>query len=133
MFNAKVYKIAIFSLSGTMEEIYAAKEMVGSWNKTKAESAGKMYMLVDDAQSADVLVGIIGNRLENQELVDESLKDGRQVLLFFNEYADPKNTIASEQKAVKDYRIYSQDQCVCSDYNGVTSFRELLNERLDIV
>ena len=93
----------------TMEEIYAAKEMVGSWNKTKAESAGKMYMLVDDAQSADVLVGIIGNRLENQELVDESLKDGRQVLLFFNEYADPKNTIASEQKAVKDYRIYSQD------------------------
>lgn len=129
MFNAKVYKITVQSLSGMMEEVYAAKETIKKWNEANAESAGKLYMLVDDVQTADVLVGIIGNRLENQEQVEECLKDGKQVLLFFNEYADPKNTIVSEQQVVKDYRNNNQKRCFCADYNGVAEFLQLMNER----
>ena len=131
MFNAKVYKIAVLSLSGMMEVIYAAKEAVGAWNKTKAESTGKMYMLIDEPLQADVLVGIVGNRIERQELVEEIIKAGKQVSLFFNAYADPKNTIASEQLAVDTYKEKMEDRCFNADYNGVPELSNLLVEQLN--
>lgn len=131
MFNAKVYKITVQSLSGMMEEVYAAKETIKKWNEANAESAGKLYMLVDDAHTADVLLGIIGNRLENQELVNESLKDGKQVLLFFNEYADPKNTIASEQNAVALFKESIKDRCIWYDYNSASFFGSLIEKQLN--
>ena len=131
MFNAIVYKIVVLSLSGMMEEVYAAKETIKTWNEANAESAGKLYMLVDDAQTADVLIGIIGNRLENQELVDEGLKDGKQVLLFFNEYADPKNTIVSEQNAVVLFKESIRNRCIWFDYNGASYFGSLIEKQLN--
>ena len=48
MFNAKVYKIAVISLSGVMEETYAAKETVQKWNQENAENTGKLFLLVDE-------------------------------------------------------------------------------------
>lgn len=131
MFNAKVYKIAVLSLSGMMEEVYAAKEAVSSWNKTKAKSAGKMYLLVDDLQTADILVGIIGNRIENVSSVEEAIKSGKQVLLFFNSYADPKNTIASEHQDVLAYKESRNGRCFNADYNGVPELNRLLSEQLN--
>lgn len=128
---AKVYKITVQSLSGMLEEVYAAKETIKKWNEANAESAGKLYMLVDDAQSANVLLGIIGNRLENHELVDESLKDGKLVLLLFNEYADPKNTIVSEQNAVALFKESIRNRCIWFDYNGVSYFGSLIEKQLN--
>ena len=131
MFNAKVYRISVFSLSGMVEEIYAAKEAVAAWNKAKAESAGKMYMLVDEPLQADVLVGIVGNRLEKTELVEECLKKGKHVLLYFNAYSDPKNTIASEQQAVDEFKQAIRARCACAEYNGVPQLSRLLCEQFD--
>ena len=133
MFEAKVYKIAVLSLSGMMDEVYAAKEAVSSWNKTKAESAGKMYMLVDDLQTADILVGIIGNRIENASSVEDAIKSGKQVLLFFNSYVDPKNTIDSEHQDVLAYKESMNGRCIVGDYNGVLELNGLLVEQLDII
>ena len=38
MFTAKVYKVMIGSLSGAMEEVYLAKEIIRKWNHYNAES-----------------------------------------------------------------------------------------------
>ncbi len=64
MFNAKVYKISVVSLSGMMEEIYATKQTIQQWNQECADHTGKLFMTVDDSQTEDVLIGIVGNRLE---------------------------------------------------------------------
>ena len=133
MFNAKVYKIAVLSFSGMIEEVYAAKEAVSSWNKVKADTAGKLFMLVDDSEVADVLLGIVGNRIEKQELVEECLKAGKHVLLFFNAYADPKNTIASEQSAVSEYMQQVQSSCFCVKFNGTAILTELLKQQLNTI
>lgn len=84
-------------------------------------------------KAAEVLIGVVGNRVEKAELVDESLQDGKQVLLFFNASADPKNTIASEQAAVTDYMKQMQQRCYCVKFNGVSELSGLLGEKLNNV
>ena len=131
MFTASVYKIAVLSLSGMVEEIYAAKEQVRKWNSSNAQATGKLFLPVDDAQAADVFVGIIGNRLEKTTLVDDALRSGKRVLLFFNAYYDPKNTIATEAQAVAAFRAVAGARCFCAEYNGVPQLSVLLCEQLD--
>lgn len=90
-------------------------------------------MLVDDLQTADILVGIIGNRIENASSVEDAIKSGKQVLLFFNSYVDPKNTIASEHQDVLAYKESMNGRCIVGDYNGVLELNGLLVEQLDII
>jgi len=107
MFTASVFKIAVISLSGIMDETFAAKEAVRRWNEADAQRTGRLFLLVDDPQTADVLVGVVGNHLEGTQRVDQTLEAGRRVLLLFNAFADPTNTIASEQQAVDEVRMAS--------------------------
>lgn len=65
-----------------MEETYAAKETIRKWNEANAESTGRMYLLVDNPQTSDKVVGIIGNWLGNKTIVEDSLTAGKQVLLY---------------------------------------------------
>ena len=52
-------------------------------------------------------------------------------MLFFNAYADPKNTIASEQSGVTDYIHQMQQRCFCAKFNGVSELKEILEDQLD--
>ena len=131
MFNAKVYKIAVFSLSGIMEETFAAKETIRKWNEANAESTGRLYLLVDNPKTSDKVVGIIGNWLGNKTIVEDSLTAGKQVLLFFNAYADPNNTIASEQQTVLSFKESMNGRCFIAEYNGVQELKGLIVEQLD--
>ena len=139
MFEAKVYRIAVVSLSGIMEEVYAAKEEIRKWNEEKAEKMGKVFVPVEqpgslnNLQNVDVVIGVVDNRISDTAFIDECVKASKKVFLFYNAYADPKNTIASEQQFVKDYRNTNQVRCVCADYNGVPEFRGLLNEKLELI
>ena len=65
-----------------MEETFAAKEAIRKWNEANAESTGRLYLLVDNPQTSDKVVGIIGNWLENKTIVEDSLTAGKQVLLY---------------------------------------------------
>ena len=131
MFNAKVYKLSVISLSGIMEETFAAKDCVRLWNLANAERTSKLFLTVDEPQAADVLVGVVDNRLEKTEFIEEGLKAGKQVLLFFNAYSDPKNTIASEQAAVTEYMSQMQKRCFCGEFNSPAALAKLLEEQLN--
>ena len=131
MFNAKVYKISVVSLSGMMEEIYATKQTILQWNQGNAEHTGKMFLIVDGPQSADVLVGVVDNRIENKELIVESLNAGKRVMLFFNAFADPNNTIPNEHTAAEAFRIQMQQHCFCAEFSRVAQLTKLINEQLD--
>ena len=133
MFTAKVYKIAVITLSGIMEGVYVAKETIRIWNQNYAGSTGKLFLPVEDIQNAEIIVGIVGNWVEHTTLIDDSLKAGKKVLLFFNEYQDPNNTIDVEYKAVADYKRAKQLICPCASYIGAPELSRMLEASLNEV
>lgn len=136
MFTSKVYTVMIGSLSGTIEEVFAAKEVVRKYNQENAESFGKLFMPVewsmnpDGIKNVDVVIGIVGNWINNPDFIEYCIKVGKKVMLFFNIFQDPRNTIQSEYNEVKTFREQIQSHCFCANYCGVTDLCKLLNEQL---
>ena len=136
MFEAKVYKVMVGSLSGAMEEVYVAKETIRKWNLENAAREGKLFLPVElssnpeDFSQVDFLICIIGNRIENSVIVEYCLSERKGVLLFFNAYCDPKNTIPSEEALLGKFRTVMQGRCPCEVYNGIGDLCRMLNERL---
>ncbi len=130
MFEAKVYTTAILSLSGMMDETFAAQEAVRRFNEDNAQRTGRLLLAVDDPQAADVLVGVVGNRLDHTQSVTQALDQSRRVLLLFNAFADPTNTIASEQQAVEAFRRTVSPRCYCGQYRSIPELRTLLEQQL---
>ena len=136
MFTARVYTVMIGSLSGTMEEVFIAKDVVRKYNQDTAESSGILFLPVEwsmkpeDMQKVDLVIGIVGNWIDKPDFIEDCVKAGKKVLLFFNAFQDPKNTIQSEQNEVKAFRERMQTRCFCSDYNGTTDLSRLLNDCL---
>ena len=103
MFNAIVYRVMVGSLSGAMEEVYAAKETIRTWNLENAKRTGKLFLPVEwtskyeDIKDVGVVVGIVGNWIKDSSFIDDCIQSGKEVMLFFNVFQDPKNTIPSEQ------------------------------------
>ena len=132
MFTAKVYTVMIGSLSGTMEEVFTAKEVVRKYNQTNAESSGKLFLPVEwsmkpeDLQKVDVLIGIVGNWIDKPEFIEDCVKAGKKVLLFFNAFQDPKNTIQSEHDEVETFKERMEGKCRCVDYRTSQEFSEVL-------
>lgn len=139
MFTAKVYRMMIGSLSGSMEEVYAAKEIVREWNQQNAEDTGKIYLPIEwttkqgEIKNLDVVIGIAGNWIEKTALIEGFVKEGKKVLLFFNTFQDPKNTIQSEYDEVKAFRSRMQDNCLCADFTDKKDLCAILNEHLSVL
>lgn len=133
MFNAKVYKLSVISLSGIMAEVHVAKETVQQWNQQHAERVGKLFQSVDDARMADVIIAVVGGWLDSTALIEQSLEAEKTVLLFFNGYADPTNTIACEQAAVNEYKSQMQQRCYCGEYNSPVELTNQLEERINVI
>lgn len=138
MFTAKVYNVMLGSLSGAMEEEFAAKEVIRKWNQQNAEREGKVFLNVewitnaDELRNVDVVIGIVGNWIKDTHFVEACIGSGKQVILFFNAFQDPRNTIASEHDQVKAFRGRMLNRCRCVDYSGNSEFmlgvEQALNE-----
>lgn len=139
MFTAKVYTVMIGSLSGTMEEVYIAKDVVRKYNQDNAESSGKLFLPVEwsmkpeDLQKVDVVIAIVGNWIDKPDFIEDYVKAGRKVMLFFNAFQDPKNTIRSEHNEVAVFKERIQDNCKCAEYRGNTEFKQFVDNALNTI
>lgn len=137
MFQAHVYRVMIGSLSGSMEEVFTAKEVVRQWNQQNAEAKGKLYLPVEwttraeEIQIIDVVIGMVGNWIANPDFVQKCAKAGKKVVLLFNDYQDPRNTIQSEYDTVVAFKHRMRDVCACADYHDKSSLADILNGKLD--
>lgn len=119
------------SLSGTMEEVYVAKEVIRKWNQENAEREGKLFLQVDSPmEDVDVLIGIVGNWIDKPERVLQMVEAGKKVKLFFNAFQDPKNTIQSEREEMEKFKERMQDKCFCVEYNGSGELGRLVGDML---
>ena len=130
MFTTQVYRVIVSSLSGTMEEIYVVKDVIRKWNQENAEREGKLFMPVE-AQDVDVLIGVVGNRVEKTDSVLRMVETGKKVMLFFNAYQDPNNTIPSEREEMIAFKERMQGRCYCGEYNGGEELGTSLNIMLE--
>lgn len=134
MFTALVYKVAVLSLSGIMEEVYTAQEVIRNWNQENAEHTGKLFLLeTGDAagRDADVVIGIVGNYIEKADIIEEAVKAGKKVQLFFSKYQDPENTIPTEEKAVEAFKKEMESKCACYEFSGKVDFEMALLRSLN--
>lgn len=99
-----------------MEEVYTAQEVIRKYNQENAEQAGKLFLPVAReaaASEADMVIGIVGNYIEKTEVIEQAIKAGKKVLLFFSKYQAPENTIPAEGKAVEAFKKEMETKCVC--------------------
>lgn len=75
------------------------------------------------------MIGIVGNLTDDTEVIDEAVKAGKKVELFFSEYNDVENTIPSELQRVQEFKEKMKSQSCCLDYNGTTDFETKLKDR----
>lgn len=119
------------SLSGTMEEVYVAKEVIRKWNQENAEREEKLFLLVDSPmEDVDVLIGIVGNWIDKPESVLQMFEAGKKVMLFFNAFQDPKNTIPSEREEVITFKEQMKDHCLCIEYGRKVALEKIIEEQL---
>ena len=124
----------VCSLSGTMEEVYVAKEVIRNWNQEHAEREGKLFLLVDSPmEDVDVLIGIVGNWIDKPESVLQMVEAGKKVMLFFNTFQDPKNTIPSERDEMISFKEQMKDRCLCIEYGRKVELERKIEEQLSLL
>ena len=134
MFTAKVYNVMVGSLSGIMEEVIFAKEVIWKWNKQNAERCGEVFLTVDwntkpeEIQKVDVVIAIVGNWIQSTDIIEECLRAVKKATILFNAFQDPKSTIASEQESVRAFRDSLQGRCKCVEYRGAGELKELVEK-----
>ena len=137
MFTAKVYRIMVGSLSGAVEEVYIAKEIIRKWNQQNAECTGKVFMPIEWSsepaiiQNVDVVVGIIDNWLDNPKIIENSIEACKKVMLFFKAINNPANTIFGELEEVQSFKKRNDFQCFWADYYQLTDLCTLLYDQLE--
>lgn len=136
MFTAKVYNVMVGSLSGIMEEVIFAKEVICKWNKQNAERCGEVFLTVDwttnpeEIQKADVVIAVVGNWIQNTDTIEECLRAGKKPIILFNAFQDPKYTIAREHDSVKMFRERMQGRCNCVEFGSLSDLKQMVEEVL---
>lgn len=139
MFTAQVYRVMIGCLGGIMEEVHQAKMVVKEWNDKNAEPRGKVFLPVDwsakveDMNQADIIVGIIGDWIENPEFVEECIKSGKKVILFFHRNHNPDVSIRGEVMVVEAFKNDVQKKCKCLFFGNVPEFKEALSSQMHLI
>lgn len=77
-----------------------------------------------------MVFGIVGNWVGDATFVEECIRIGKQVMLFFNGFYDQNNTIPSKHDKVVEISAMMKDRCVCVWYKGAEELCYQLTERL---
>lgn len=163
MYIARVYNIMIAAPSDIKDEIQIAKNVINGWNVINSElhrrvllplhwsdnaypEAGKHpQKFLDDTlvKKSDLLICIFGSRLGSPtdthksgsiEEIEEHLKAGKGVMIFFKETGKTPHTDQEIQQMQKllDYKKSIQDKVLWFDYPDKNSFESVIRKKLEL-
>ena len=136
MFTAQVYNVMVGSLSGIMEEEFAVKEVIRQWNQQHAQESGRLLLGIEwnpepaALDATDVVMALVDNWVGDTRAIDHCIAAGKHVILLFNAFADPGNTIESERQAVTAFRECVQSHCRCLEYRGTAQLKQRVEEAI---
>lgn len=139
MFNANVYRVLVKSAGNTYEECYTALRVLEDWNANQGEAKGKVFIPIKPADSQcpmpdiDVLIGIVGSYIFDQEFFKAYVDAGKKVMLFFDTDHDASNTIMSEIQEVEAFKQHMKPLCKCLTYSGFSEFADVVQGCLDTI
>ena len=137
MFTAQVYNVMVGSLSGIMEEEFAVKEVIRQWNRQHAQASSRLFLSLEWSaepaalDAADVVIALVDNWVGDTCAIDHCIAAGKHVILLFNSFVDPDNTIESEHQAVAAFRGRVQPHCRCLEYRGTALLRQRVEEAIE--
>ena len=132
MFIAKVYRVLVISAGNTQEEHFTALKVLEDWNANQGEKMGKVFIPVKPTNGqcplpeVDVLIGIVGSFISDQQLFKAYVDAGKKVLLFFNTVHDASNSMQSEVQEVEAFKKQMGPLCSCLSYGGTADFADAL-------
>ena len=136
MFTAKVYNVMVGSLSGIMEEVFAVREVIRQWNQQHAQASCRVLLPAEwttapaALDATDVVIALVDNWVGDTRAIDHCIAAGKHVILLFNAFADPGNTIESEHQAVAAFRERVQSHCRCLEYRGTVQLKQRMEEAI---
>ena len=128
MFEAKVYKVMIGCPGDSMEELLVAKKVIAQWNEQNAEREGKLlYPIEWDASECnlhdvDIVIGIIGTRIVDTELIEKSIEVGKHVILFFRTFNDDRSYLLLDLENLEAFKKKIADKAECVKYDSYSTF-----------
>ena len=136
MFRAQVYNVMVGSLSGIMEEEFAVKEVIRQWNQQHAQESGRLLLGLEwnpepaALDATDVVIALVDNWVGDTRPIEHCIAAGKCVILLFNAFADPGNTIESEHQAVAAFRERVRSHCRCLEYRGIAELKQRVEEAI---
>ena len=112
----------------SMEELLVAKKVIAQWNEKNAERAGKLlYPIEWDASECnlhdvDIVIGIIGTRIVETELIEKSIKAGKHVILFFRTFNDDRSYLSLDLENLDAFKKRVSDKAECIKYDSYSTF-----------
>ena len=137
MFTAKVYRVLVKSAGNTQEENFTALKMLEDWNANQGEKTGKVFIPVKPTNGqcplpeVDVLIGIVGSFISDQEFFKAYVDAGKKVLLFFNTVHDASSSMKSEVQEIDAFKEQMGPLCSCLSYRGTADFSDVLRGCID--
>ena len=128
MFEAKVYKVMVGCPGDSMEELLVAKKVIAQWNEQNAEREGKLLYPIEweasecNLQDVDIVIGIIGTRIVDTELIEKSIDAGKHVILFFRTFNDDRSYLSLDLENLEAFKKRVSDKTECINYDSYSTF-----------
>lgn len=161
MFIGRVYRIMIGCPSDVNKEVEIAKEVIVNWTDLNAEANGMVLLPLHwssnsypalgkhpqkelDKQlveKSDMLICIFAAKVGTPtdtaesgsiEEIEEHIKAGKPVMLFFRKQVDITHVKPEEITKLNDVKKRMQDKGVYNEYENEVDFRDLLSKKLQL-
>lgn len=161
MFTGRVYRIMIGCPSDVKKEVEIAKEVIVNWTVLNAEANGMVLLPLHwssnsypvlgkhpqkelDKQlveKSDMLVCIFAAKVGTPtdtaesgsiEEIEEHIKAGKPVMLFFRKQVDITHIKPEEITKLNDFKKRMQDKGVYNEYENEVDFRDVLTKKLQL-
>ena len=139
MFTAKVYRVMVKGTGNTHEDCYTALKVLEDWNANQGEAKGNVFIPVKPVDNrsllpeVDLLIGIVGSFIQDQELFKAQVEAGKIVLLFFNAVHSANNSMKSEVQDVAAFKEQMEPLCFCLNYDSSAEFADALLGRMNMI
>lgn len=161
MFTANTYKIMIGCPGDIREEVDLAMKVINHWTIIHAEQSNTVLLPIhwstssypehgahpqtllngQLASKSDMLIGIFGARVGTPtekassgtiEEIEEHIKTGKPVMLFFRRQNDTSNIPASEIEKLQTFKSKVKNQGLYREYDSPSTFEATFTDALEL-
>lgn len=161
MFLARVYRIMIGCPGDILEEVQIAKDVIIRWTSIHAERDEVVLLPISWgansypehgahpqkilnkqlASKSDMLISIFGSKIGSPtdtslsgtiEEIEEHIKDGKPVMVFFRQMNNLSNTTIEEISKLESFKSKIKGAGLYREYKDVSSFEATFSDTLEL-